>query len=134
MSTNTETGTGPPARESVAARLHALRNSEEAQPKPQPTAKQATPVRGLTAMDIEAARKGERARLVEVYQNPASRGRERMAADMLAYQPLSAGEIIKHLAAMPTDSETERRRGDHKQQRAASRWDKVFAKEGKQDG
>ncbi|WP_346033355.1 hypothetical protein [Erythrobacter westpacificensis] len=81
----------------------------------------------MTSLDVEAARKAERQRVADVFASAASRGRERTAADFLAHDTMGAAEIVKHLAALPTDGEFERRRAADKQQRSTNAWDKAIA-------
>jgi hypothetical protein len=75
------------------------------------------------------ARKGaeaERERMAAVFASSASRGRERTAADLLAFQEWSAGEIITRLAALPSDAELARQRKANGQAAAGKVWDRAY--------
>lgn len=132
------------ARENVSDRLAAMRGEQpprrratpapaakaDEAPKPKPAPAVSTKGLGLTALDIEAAHKAERQRVAKVFASAASRGRERTAADFLVHDKLSAAEIVKHLAALPTDAEFDRRRAADSQRRSSAAWDAAIAKMG----
>jgi hypothetical protein len=87
--------------------------------KPKPSSARSTPA-GID--QVKAAIAQERARIADVFASPASRGRERGCAALLASpKGWSAAEIVRELPHLPTDRQTAANR-------SAKRGDNVWSK------
>lgn len=70
----------------------------------------------------------ERARMTAVFNSPSAKGRERTAAKLLAgSEAWSAASISERLAALPSDAELDRQRGENSQSDAAAVWKQAIA-------
>ena len=122
-------------RSSVSRRLADMRGKEsgvtaQATGKPaKPAASESVPSAHSTPQWLAADRSkdAERSRIANVLESSASVGRERAALEMLAYGNDDAATIVSTLAAMPTDTELNRRRAADSQVRVNGVWDRALS-------